>query len=660
VIGTRGARPRGARDGIGAPEPPQAAAWALATGLALCVGWAALACASGGIDYVDGTVGRGPTGAFVALVVAAPAAALALWAVRDSPALRSGPALVGLGGAAGLAAWSLISIAWASGPDLAWVEGNKALLALAAMIMGLALGTRGPRAPALLAIGLSVAAVAPVGWALISKVFPDLGGGDGDLARLSAPLGAWNALALVAVIAVPGALRVAGRRAPRWAAPLAAAWLCALLVTVLLTYSRGGLLALVVAVALATWGAPRAWASLGALLAAVVATVPAAAYGLGAHALSTDGIAVADRRTPGLVLGALILAGMALAAGLTLAGRALAPRARPASPRTLRRAGLAALAVVVIAIAAGAAVGHSWVGARLDELAGSSSQAAVGNASSRLLDPSSNNRRAWWGEAGRGFTSAPLAGHGAGSFRLVHLQERQAADPRFTTDWPHQIVLQLLSELGVVGLILAALAVAGPIWAAVLVRRRGEAAVMLPLAVLVAFLIQAQVDWTWSVPALGVAAFACAGVILGRVGGPPRTPRRPWGWPAASALALVATLAIASALLPWWSEREVAAGQSALDAGRTAAALDHARLARDLNPLSLAPLDLEAAVAQARGDEAAYLAAVREETRVQPDNPASWRLVAAALPPAEAAVAWRRALALDPRNPVLRRSAGVP
>src|SRR5207342_2878622 len=82
VIGTRGARPRGAADRSGAHVAPQAPRWAPVLGVALLAGWAALSCASGGIDLGDGLGGRGPTAAFVALALAAPAAAWTLWAAR--------------------------------------------------------------------------------------------------------------------------------------------------------------------------------------------------------------------------------------------------------------------------------------------------------------------------------------------------------------------------------------------------------------------------------------------------------------------------------------------------------------------------------------------------------------------------------------------------
>src|SRR5581483_5561855 len=277
----------------------------------LLAGWAALACSQGGID-IDGTAGPGPTAAFLAITAGAPAAAWALWRARGAPALRSRPALLGLGGLAALAAWSGASITWARAPDLAWIEANRTLLALAALAAGLALGSLLPDAGERLAAGLSVAAAPAVAWGLGSKVLPTLLGADGDPARLQTPLGYSNALALVVVMALPGVLWAGARpRARRYLPPLAAAWGAAMLVTLLLTYSRGGLLALLVALVAVLGLAPwRLGAAVTALAAAIGAAIPAA-YGLTAGGLTADGLLASQRRDAGLALGGLLLLGMA-------------------------------------------------------------------------------------------------------------------------------------------------------------------------------------------------------------------------------------------------------------------------------------------------------------------------------------------------------------
>ena len=152
---------------------------------------------------------------------------------------------------AALAAWSAASIAWADAPDLAWIDANRVAIGLCA----LAIGARrsGPSlrdAPRLFGLALAAGAAPAVLYALGTKVLPAWLGDDGDLARLAAPLGYWNALALVAVFAAPGLLWLAGGTdRPRWGPPVAGAGMALVTVTVLLTYSRGGLLSLLMAVA---------------------------------------------------------------------------------------------------------------------------------------------------------------------------------------------------------------------------------------------------------------------------------------------------------------------------------------------------------------------------------------------------------------------------
>jgi len=649
VIETRGARPRGAADRSGAPVAPQADRWAPALGVVLLGGWAALTCAAGGIDLGDGLAGRGATAAFVALLVAAPAAAWVVWSARDAPALRSGPTRLALAGAAGLAVWSACSIAWSLAPDLSWIEANRAALALAALALGVGLGALLPGAPARLGVGLTVAAAPAVVWALLVKIAPTVAGSDTDLARLQDPLGAWNGLALLAVIAVPGAMWVASRPAPpAWARPLAAAWLCALGVTILLTYSRSGLVALAIAVLVVLWLADGRGRAVLTLAAAAVGAILPALYGLTESALTTDELAASARRSAGLGLGWRLVLGMAIAAALALAVPALARRL-PA-PRPRRRRAWAGAAIVLVVAAAGVAA-----------IAAGGEDSAVGNDPNRLTSLAGNNRGEWWAQAGRGWLAAPLEGDGAGTFRLIARREREDGNDALLALDPHQLELKLLSELGVVGMLLLGLTVAGVAWAASRAVRRGrDPALALPAAVALAFLVQAQLDWTWSIPALAVPAYAAGGVLLAAGGGPPGRARAP-GWPAGAALAAAALVVAASALLPWWSAREVSAGQDALAAERPAAALDDARLARDLNPLALGPLALEAAAHAADQDPAGWLGALREGTRVQPDNPIPWSRLARALGSGPAAdAAWRRVLALDPHNVEAREALGLP
>ncbi len=189
-------------------------------------------------------------------------------------------------------------------------------------------------------------------------------------------------------------------------------------------------------------------------------------------------------------------------------------------------------------------------------------------------------------------------------------------------------------------------------------RRGPKALVALPLAIVAAVALPSLIDRTWAVPALTIPAFAAAGVMLASAApGRARRPRHRAGPIAAALGAGLIVVVIASALLPWWSARAVAAGNEALAESRPEEALEHASAARGRNPLSLAPLRLRALANADVGDRAASITAYRDMTEVQPENPQAWELLALALgDDPEALLAWAQVLGLDPRN---ERALGV-
>src|SRR6266540_3492082 len=151
-------------------------------------------------------------------------AALALAAVLAAGVLaglaRPAPsreALVALGLLAAFVCWSGISVLWSIEPDRSWDYLNRGLVYLAFAAVGLALGAYVPRAPRVWAFVLSGVLALALGWALLGKAFPALGSESGRIARLSSPVGYWNALALLFDMALPLALWLAARRDhPHW------------------------------------------------------------------------------------------------------------------------------------------------------------------------------------------------------------------------------------------------------------------------------------------------------------------------------------------------------------------------------------------------------------------------------------------------------------
>ena len=251
----------------------------------------------GAVDLGRLPAGAGATGLAWGLVGAAAVALVAV--VRSRHSTLGGPAALGLGTMAALVAWSATSITWTPAPDLAWLSTNRTAVALAAMAIGvaLAIGTRDPARR--LAIGIAVAAMPILGWALATRVVPELLSPAGEGPRLAAPIGHANTLALVAVFAVPGALCLTATR--RWRPAGAAVAMIPLLV-VAMSGSRSGILALAAAVALALWLQDDRPSMLAALGAAIVGALPAAVYALGAGAFTAEPVLEdpASRRGAGL------------------------------------------------------------------------------------------------------------------------------------------------------------------------------------------------------------------------------------------------------------------------------------------------------------------------------------------------------------------------
>jgi hypothetical protein len=499
-------------------------------------------------------------------------ALLALLAAEGVPGGSAGPVLLAL-----LGAWCAISIAWSWLPDRSWDYANRTLVYAALAAVGLwAAGRTRP-----LAVGLAVLLGAVIGWSLLGKVFPpvyDYGGP--DVTRLRGPIGLWNQLALATDYAL--VLSLAFRR--RGGTLLAYVALVALL----LTYSRGGVLTGVVICA--AWFA-FAEERLEGAVTLVAAAVPAAAVVAIAFALpgvTSDAQPLHVRWRDGLVFGALLLAGAA--ASLTLRRAPL-----PHDTRVVRR-----VALVLVAVALAGAV--AFVAVR------GIGSATVGNGAGRFGSTSSNFRLTWWDQAWRGFVEHPLAGVGAGAFNLLNLRFRTTYLD-FTTE-PHDLPVQLLAEVGIVGLALFAAACVLLIRPSL--RRHGHE---LALALfLPAFLVHALVDVDWDFLAVAAPAFVAAGALAGR---PARRPVRGLTLLPAAGVALVLFGAFVS---PWLARRW------ALDAYGAASsrAIDLADRAHAFDPLLLDPYWAKASALDDQGRTSAAFAQYVAAVHRQPKNPQPW------------------------------------
>jgi tetratricopeptide (TPR) repeat protein len=344
-----------------------------------------------------------------------------------------------------------------------------------------------------------------------------------------------------------------------------------------------------------------------------------------------------------------------LGAALAFAG-AYFVRYRPGVERErflLRAAVWAAVLVVAGGIAAVAASGNPF---------GSDTQ--IGQGPNRLAEGSLNNRWGWWKEAWHGFAAEPLGGNGAGSFELVHRKYRESA---VEVQEAHSLPLQFASETGLVGLLLAAGAAGAALvgaWRA-LGRLGGEerAAGVALAAVLPAFLVHGALDYDWDFVALCGPVLFVAGALFAAGRGVGRVGRRHAVW--AVALVLVAWAGLYSIAAPRVAAAKVDDAYAQLERGDLEQAVDSAKGAHSLDPVSVAPLEAWASAEEADGNIGRARELYVQSVELQPLNWATWyelgRFDREVIGDERAARReFRRANELDPHNCAVRQALSLP
>ena len=538
----------------------------------------------------------------LAFALAAIAAASALLGVLPVPRLE--PAgMVFVGGLCALAVWIGASTIWSASPDSSWLYTNRTLVYVAFALAGVLLA----RKPAAIATGAAALLGLILAWALLAKCVPSLYDDYGRFARLRAPVTYWNALALLADVAVPLAL---WRRRATGTVLLYGAF-----TVVLLTYSRFGVvLAAVVAIAWVVLDRDRI-ESLAAIALAAAVAGGVFAIALALPGITSDGQPRSVRAHDGWTFALAVLAGSALVAlgSLALARYPLAAERRLRIERIVRFTGLGlALAVVVLL----AVFGH-----RLWNQFTNPVSSQVGEGASRFQTLNSSNRWRWWQEAWHAFTQHPFGGTGAATFRITDLLARQST---LTANEPHNVPLQFLSELGIVGLLLYVTTAAGA--AAAILRARARAVASERAAVTAlglgvgAFLLHSVADFDWDFVALCGPMLFVAGVLVAQPGAERLQRRRYLPAVAAIAFALVAAYSLT---VPWLAQRRLAAADAASVENLSAAIAD-ARQAHALDPLSVTVLTDQADFEDLAGNALAARELYRKALALEPQNASVW------------------------------------
>jgi hypothetical protein len=472
---------------------------------------AVLAAAAAFAFLSGGYIPQRATPVAVALLVGA---AVWVWVVR--PQSPSRLYLAALAVFAAFTLWTGASLAWSFGPELTWHAFNVCLLYLA---VAAAVGLTPARRLQLRVLALGfVTLCAAVGiYAFAGKTVPDSVTHAHRYARLDAPVGYWNVLALLMLMGTIVAVALASRRhAPLVSRAAVAAAAVPMVFAFFFSYSRGGYVALAVVLLVYFAVTTTRLASLSTLL---VIVGPAAVVLWGVRGLDTVFTATTDaalRASEGAVLLRWALVALAATAVLQV-GLALLHRGIP-WPRWSRiAAGSVVLAVVVGVTFGGGWLyvqdqgGSEWLSEQYEAFATDSDERRSANSAARVFSLNTG-RPPLWREAVEQHRVLPAKGTGAGTFFFTHERFRETGG---VVNHAHSQWLNVLSELGWIGLGLFVAAIVLFVVAAFrrLTHDRGDPERPLLAALqagVIAFTVHISWDWDWDMAVAGSVFFLFA------------------------------------------------------------------------------------------------------------------------------------------------------
>jgi hypothetical protein len=419
-----------------------------------------------------------------------------------------------LGGLAGLAGWTALSILWAPVSGPAWHLAQITELYLGALLAGvLLLRERARVVEPALALGILIV----ICYALSERFLPGLLQFAHSISaknRLEQPLTYWNALGALAALGVVLAARLAGDASRSTGLRTAAAAAAAPLgMALYLTVSRGALFACAAGLLTLIVAAGRREQVRGVAVVAgagVLAAVAAAPFG---GVTSLTGTLAARERDGAIVLVLLVVI-MAVAA---IVERVLVAEETPGPLLLPRFAPPAALAVVVAGFAIAVLLGGD------EQTAGALTPGA------KRYATFTSNRKAYWKVAIRAFAAEPLRGAGAEGWAVRWLRERPFREGAHDA---HSLYLQTAAELGLVGLALLAAWLAGIALAARDALRHHGSLAAGYVAGIVVWASHVALDWDFQMPAATLPAVILMGGLLAIVpvrpgaGRAPTAPRR--------------------------------------------------------------------------------------------------------------------------------------
>ena len=548
-----------------------------------------------------------------------------------------------LGALAGFAGWVALSITWSTSSAQPVLEAERDIVYVAAVAAVLVVAS--PRSLAWIAGAVLAATYSISAYSLVTRLFPDaVASSDSAQYQLATPFGYWNALGLFVAIGLLLGVGFAANGRSVLLRAAAAAALVPLACTLYFTFSRGAWLALAAGAIVALVLDPGRLRTVAILLALLPAPALAVLAASRSHALTHAGASLSAATRDGHRI-AVVLAVLSVVEALV--ALALCGPARRLVEG--RRAGIAAAAALVVLVGAGASAALVRAGGPV-KLFGNAYDAFTSperptgsDLNRRLVNLSGSGRTDYWRVAWRDVADHPLLGSGAGSYERFWIRYRPNA---FYARDAHNLYLEVLAELGPVGLALLAIALGAPLAAAVRVRRRPLAAAV--AGAYVAYLLHAAIDWDWEMAGLTTTAFLCGAALV--VAARPERPGRALTAPArAAALALVVPLvAFAFVLQVGNSTLETAA--RAADRGDAARAEMQARRAKRWLPWSFQPWQILGEAQLARHDRAAAQRSFRVALAKDSQNWGLWLELAEASKGAARRQALDRAARLAPRS----------
>jgi hypothetical protein len=461
--------------------------------------------------------GAFPGSTAVAAVGVAVVVALRVAMARDPLAAFGRRSLVAVASLAAFAAWTLASADWSHAPGRAVLEFNRVLLYLLVLALFASLPRAHGRLSAL-AVGFGLGSVVLCCAALATRtlpaVFPIRTEPVND--RLAYPLTYWNALGLMAVLGILVCIGLSSQeRLPRMVRALTAGAVPLLGATLLLTFSRGAIAAGVVGL-LALCGICRSRSLLFCLAAVVPTTSAAIGAAYAAHALAS----VNPTGPAAVTEGHRVIAVVAIACAAALLLRALLSHwecGRTRTPRARHRRLVLAAAAALLVVAGGGAVAlhlpHA-VEVQYHHFVDGDQLPAGQPLRARLTSPANNGRLSQWRVAVHAWESEIFHGTGAGTYQNEWNQQR---DQVFDVVNAHSLYLEVLSDLGVVGLgllLVCLVVLLSGLGGRLSGLERPVAASL--LAATLAWLLQAGVDWDWQMPVVTWWLFAAGGLALAR------------------------------------------------------------------------------------------------------------------------------------------------